>query len=198
MPLKSENICAAIAKNIAHYRKENGDTQASLADKLKYSDKSVSKWERGEGVPDIYVLVEIAELYGITVNDLISEKTPAPHRVPRRILITLLSVGLVWLVASCAFFALNVFGNGFSSSWLVFIYALPVSFIALTVFSAVWFYLKYQALAVSGLVWSIALSVHLTLPLPDIYEIYIVAAVFQVLIVLWYLYLHKSRKHSSL
>ena len=58
-----------IGKNIALYRKANKDTQASLGEKLSYTDKAVSKWERGESIPDVYVLSCIAELYGITVSD---------------------------------------------------------------------------------------------------------------------------------
>ena len=54
------------AKNIAAYRKAHKDTQLDLARKLNYSDKSVSKWERGEGLPDVYILAQIAQLYGPT------------------------------------------------------------------------------------------------------------------------------------
>ena len=64
------------AKNIAAYRKAHKDTQLDLARKLNYSDKSVSKWERGEGLPDVYILAQIAQLYGITVSNLIGEEEP--------------------------------------------------------------------------------------------------------------------------
>ena len=72
---KIENLKSIITSNLIKYRKQAGLTQAQLASKLGYSDKTVSKWEREEGVPDIYILKEIADLYGITVNDLIS---PSP------------------------------------------------------------------------------------------------------------------------
>ena len=55
-----EKLRQLIAENIAYYRKLNGDTQAGLAEKLSYSDKSVSKWERGDGTPDIFILSHIA------------------------------------------------------------------------------------------------------------------------------------------
>ena len=92
-----EKLRQLIAENIAYYRKLNGDTQAGLAEKLSYSDKSVSKWERGDGTPDIFILSHIASLYGITVQDLLREKKVAKTRT-RHLLISLLSVGLVWLV----------------------------------------------------------------------------------------------------
>ena len=65
---KYENITALIAENLIYYRKKAKLTQSEVAAKLCYSDKSVSKWERAEGVPDIHVLVELAKLYGLTVN----------------------------------------------------------------------------------------------------------------------------------
>lgn len=64
-----------IAKNLIYYRKAANLTQAELAQKINYSDKSVSKWESGNGVPDIYILLKLADLYGITVNDLVCEKS---------------------------------------------------------------------------------------------------------------------------
>ena len=62
-----------LADNLAKYRKLYGLTQQELADCISYSDKSVSKWERGEGVPDVYVLCSIARLYEISVAELIGE-----------------------------------------------------------------------------------------------------------------------------
>lgn len=97
-----EKLRQLIAENIAYYRKLNGDTQAGLAEKLSYSDKSVSKWERGDGTPDIFILSHIASLYGITVQDLLREKKVAKTRT-RHLLISLLSVGLVWLVMTVLF-----------------------------------------------------------------------------------------------
>ena len=77
---KIENLKTIIKENLIKYRKSAGLTQAQLAAKLGYSDKTISKWEREEGVPDIYILKEIADLYGVTVNDLI---TPAPTLISK-------------------------------------------------------------------------------------------------------------------
>ncbi|ABX81351.1 helix-turn-helix domain-containing protein [Acholeplasma laidlawii] len=53
-------ITKYLADNIVYYRKKMALTQLELADKLNYSDKSISKWERGEGVPDIFVIKELS------------------------------------------------------------------------------------------------------------------------------------------
>ena len=80
--MQEEALRAAIARNIAFYRRQQGQTQAELAEQLNYSDKSVSKWERGEGVPGIHVLARLAEMYGVTVNDLVCLEPPQPRRRP--------------------------------------------------------------------------------------------------------------------
>ena len=74
--MTEEQLRANIAKNITELRKASNITQADLAEKLNYSDKSISKWERGDGVPDVIVLNKIAELFGVTLNDLVSDEKP--------------------------------------------------------------------------------------------------------------------------
>ena len=73
-----EQIRAIIAYNISELRLRAGMTQQELAEKLNYTDKAVSKWERGESVPDISVLARIAGIFGVTVDYLITD-----HRLGR-------------------------------------------------------------------------------------------------------------------
>ena len=76
-----EELKKIIAKNLVTYRKQAHLTQAELAEKVGYSDKNVSKWERAEGVPDVLVLHQLAELYGVTVNDFFVDHTIVPSQV---------------------------------------------------------------------------------------------------------------------
>ena len=102
---KNENLTAIIAENLVYYRKKAKLTQSELANKLNYSDKSVSKWERAEGVPDIYILNQLAKLYGLSVNDFLTtrKKEKVANLFVSRLLITLLSVGMVWFVSTFVF-----------------------------------------------------------------------------------------------
>ncbi|MDD6251820.1 MAG: helix-turn-helix transcriptional regulator, partial [Oscillospiraceae bacterium] len=70
-----ENIKAIVAKNITQLRLAKGMTQLELAEILNYSDKAVSKWERGDSIPDITVLTKIADMFGVTLDYLVR-----PHR----------------------------------------------------------------------------------------------------------------------
>ena len=62
-----------IGRNIASYRKQARLTQAGLAEKLNYSDKAVSKWERAESIPDITVLKAIADMFEVPLDYLVQE-----------------------------------------------------------------------------------------------------------------------------
>ena len=192
---KYENITALIAENLIYYRKKAKLTQGEVAAKLAYSDKSVSKWERAEGVPDIHVLVELAKLYGLTVNDFVTKKKKEriANRFISKLLITSMAIGLVWLCATIAFFVLRFFmptTDQFFKAWLTFIYALPISFIVAIVFSSIYFNKLATMISVSGLVWTIALSIFLTfINYEEMWLIFIVAVPLQVLVVAFFLLL---------
>ena len=175
-----------IAENIAYYRRQNGDTQAELAKKLNYSDKSVSKWERAEGTPDVFILWRIAQLYNITVQDLLGEKK-VPQTGGKRILILLLSVGLAWLTATVLFCASKMSGLLADRAWLLFIYALPVSGVIFTVFTSLWWSRLTQFLSGTLLLWGAGLSLVLSLHLQSSFLLFVLCGVLQVLLILFFL-----------
>ena len=181
-----------IAKNITACRKAKGYTQLDVAEKLNYTDKAVSKWERAESIPDVTTLYQLAELYGVTLNDLCSDsKGGRMSRIGKvlkshRLIIPLLSAGLVWLVATIVFVFLLMF-NAVSKPWLAYIYAIPVSAIVFLVFSSIWGNKIISSLIVSIIVWTVPLGLVLSIPLAKIYYLFIIAAPLQVLVILWYL-----------
>ena len=199
---KYENLTAVIAENLIYYRKKAGLTQSELAEKLSYSDKSVSKWERKEGVPDIHILVQLSKLYGLTVNDFLTtkKKQKVAYLFISKILITLIAVGLVWFVATLVFLILQLFleeTNAVFRHYLVFIYAIPITAIVTIVFNSVFFKEIYNIVSVSALCWTIALSIYLTfVNYPHIELIFIAAIPFEVLIILFYLLMYRRKKVS--
>ena len=128
-----EELKQTIAKNLINFRTSAGLTQFELAEKINYSDKSISKWERGLAVPDVLVLKQLADLYGVKVDDFFTEgenikriELAKTSKTGRHILITLLSAGLVWLVATLCFVVL--YWLGIERAWLSFIVAILVCF----------------------------------------------------------------------
>ena len=131
-----EDLKAIIAENITQLRRANGMTQAGLAEKLNYTDKAVSKWERRESLPDITVLKAIADCFGVTVDYLITAehkdtKQEAVNEADEKMklhtknrgFITGMSILLVWLIACTAFIVINALDGKSCVHWLTFIYA---------------------------------------------------------------------------
>lgn len=192
-----------VAKNIAVYRKYCAMTQLELAEKLNYSDKSVSKWERGDGMPDPFVLYRMAELFGVTVDALLYADVENPaataaagakHERMRRLIMTLLIVGLVWLGGTVLYFlvhlAMNFLSFHVSNPELLFLYCVPASFVVLIVFSHLWWKTLPRFLSVSGLVWTAPLSVYCTFGAHDTKYLFPICAVLQVLAALWFILRH--------
>ncbi|MBO5360442.1 MAG: helix-turn-helix transcriptional regulator [Clostridia bacterium] len=199
--MTEEQLRSNIAKNISELRKASEITQAELAEKLNYSDKSISKWERGDGVPDVVVLQKIADLFGVTLNDIVSDEKPKlPRKKPyltNRIVIPLLSVGVVFLVASIAFFVLRLLDVWSEMSWILFVYAVPVSLVVMLIFSELWWNLLARLLTFSGLIWSVFISVRLTFPVDDMNFIFIIAAILQVITALWFVIRFRSKMRKK-
>lgn len=156
-----------IGKNITRLRKTANMTQLELAEKLNYSDKSVSKWEQGNGIPDVRILMQIAELFGVTLDDLVHEQRehklmPKTLRVIRRTVIISCSALLVWLVAVVAFVLLRILGPNLGFTWLSFVYAVPVSFVVVLVFACVWKYKWLRTFSISVIIWTSLACVYLT------------------------------------
>lgn len=185
-----------VAKRIAYYRKKESLTQGQLAEILNYSDKSVSKWERGDGLPDAYVLHQMAEHFGVTMNELTGEDDPVQRdrAKERHRFIPVLSIGIAWLVASVCFFVMKILVPELPKVWLSFIYAIPVSFIVATVFSTMWFDLLARCVSVSGIIWGVFVSVILTFPIAKVLYLIIICAVFQAMVIIWFVMRYRTKK----
>ena len=194
-----EEMKDIVAKNLIYYRKLANLTQAELAEKLCYSDKSVSKWERGESLPDIVVLKQIADLYKISVDTIISDndkkkrsvKSLLPLIKEKHTLITLMAIFLVWVVATVVFACIGMVIPDVENAWLSFIYALPVSFVVAFVFSEIWGNNLSRAITLSGLTWTLALALYLTISSVQIWLVFIIPIPIQVLIITWYVFRKK-------
>ena len=198
--MENINIKSTISKNITKYRKEKGLTQLELAEKLNYSDKTLSKWERGEAIPDVITLIQLAEIFETSVDQLISngpidtnrftvkKKGLSRHKI---VSITLLSISIVWVVATFCFVLLSLLPINFSNTtfkpWICFIYGMPVSAIILLVFSGIWGNNIDCFISTSILIWTLALSISLTfVSYQSIYLLYILAIPVQIMAFLFF------------
>lgn len=193
-----EDLKEIIAKNLVRLRQQAGLTQLKLAEMLNYSDKAVSKWERGESIPDLRVLIQLAEIYHIKVDDIITEQPegvvkPKLNLGKKRLFIVLLSVGLVWFVATGIFAIVYFMPSAAHFAWMVYIVAPLAMSIVLTVFSGIWGNKLTNAVTCTMILWSVVVIFHVFFAVfaPAIdkwWLFYVVAAPFQILIILWFFF----------
>ena len=185
-----------IAKNICELRTRRGMTQAGLAEILNYSDKAVSKWERAESVPDIAVIKQIADVFGVSVDYLITsehneDKAEAVSNAVKRnrFIVSSLATMLVWLIATYLFIQMNIsIPDAMLPAWMMFIYAMPTSSVVVLVFNSVFGKPRLNYLIISIMVWSLILSVYLsalTLGAGNFWMMFFLGIPAQIIIILW-------------
>ena len=165
-----EDIKNNVAKKITELRTLNNMTQLELAEKLNYSDKTISKWERAESSPDIAVLVEIADLFGVTLDYLVRSKNveeavsecKKKEVTFNRRAVSYIAEGGGWIVALFAFIITTLITNHMTFQWLYFVYALPVVLIIKLIFNSIWFNSRHNYLIISALLWAILATIHIT------------------------------------
>ena len=203
--MDSEQLKLQIGSNIASYRKSAGLTQAGLAEKLNYSDKAVSKWERGESMPDVTTLVQMAEHFGITVNELLVDPNELPgnpctlekamsqvsekalKRKADKTIILYLSSTLVWFVALFIFVVISSFDIPYS--WLSFFYAVPANAIVLLSLRSAWHDFRWNKALISLIVWGCLVSFHTSLWVfwgINVWKVYLLGIPGQIAIFLWF------------
>ena len=174
-----EKLKYQIGANIAAQRKQAGLTQAGLAEQLNYSDKAVSKWERGESMPDILTLLQLSELFSISISDLLSDPNELPgnpgklekamtqvsekalKRKANKNVILGLSTTLVWFVALFIFVVISSFD--LPNSWIAFFYAIPINAIVLLSLRSAWRDFRWNRALISIIVWGFLVSIYATL-----------------------------------
>lgn len=199
--MENSEIKQNIAHNISELRKRNKLTQLELAEKLNYSDKAISRWERGDTLPDIDILCKICELFNVSFEYLISadgskikeeERKSSRVEVGNRLTITLLVISVIWFIATFIYVYNDIlFGV---NAWKVFIYAVPFSALVAHVFNTKWGYRKYSVYILSAFVWTLLASIYIGLLEYNIWLIFLLGVPLQVVVILWSRLKQKSRR----
>ena len=174
-----------VASNLIQLRLASGMTQSQLAEKINYSDKSVSKWERAEAITDVAGLKNIAEVFGVTVDYLITthdrwEKKPEKEkRIVSRQMIIAVSVMGIWAVAFVAFVILWLMER---VVWQIFLGAVPVSLITLLVLHSVFGRGKYNFWIVTALMLSVLSFVYFLFLRDNWWQIFLLAVPLELVI----------------
>lgn len=190
--MQMDELKLVTASNLINLRTGAGMTQAELGAKLNYSDKSISKWERGEAIPDAYVLTQMAELFGVSVDYILSshdawEPTVTPEDPRKDVVystsvITAIAVVGVWTLALTAFVTLWLAVD--QLRWHIFVAAFPVSVLTWMVLMCVFKRTKHLKYMVALFVLSIFVSVYLLLLNQNPWQIFMIAVLAEVIVFL--------------
>ena len=204
--MNNEELKIRVGANIARLRRSRGLTQAELAERINYSDKAVSKWERAESLPDVLTLICLAEQLGTDMNTLtgLQPASPEPVSIPEpasvpeqppvkkkpiadRGVIQKLSSILVWVVALFLYMVLDEFGV--KNLWLLFVVAIPANAIVLLSLRSAWKLYGMNRFLISVIMWGFLLVIYLLLLLTakvNVWKILPMGLLGQAAIILWF------------
>lgn len=206
-----EEFKKSFGKKLSRARKLCGYTQLRLAEELNYSDKAVSKWERGESVPDAYTILKIAELLKIKPALLFGESNDLPENTvklknkshPVALFVPIISSISLFFIASIIFTVFKMIPATKEFSPYIFLVALPAMFIELVVFSFIWWHKTQQFICLSCLIWSAGITSYIMVQFfTDLHEfryIFIPCAILQIICIIVFLFvkfISKNKKHN--
>lgn len=182
-----------VAQNIYYLRTENHMTQYELGQKLNYSDKAISKWERGEGLPDAYVLSKMSELFGVTVDYMLTPHSDQnkkvetkPIKKAKKIINNIVTAGIFTL--ALLIFVLIAIISGYKDNkifyWQIFIYVIPAAAISRIIFASIWEKARGVFLYASALLWSLLVTIYFAIGDYDLWILFVLGLPLQVIVFL--------------
>lgn len=195
-----DNVRELISKNLYLIRKEKKLTQLEFAEKINYSDKAISRWEKGESIPDVETLANIAKTFDVPINFFFQENTKDDlpgidkKEITKKIVVMILSFAIVWMVAMIIYLYLATYNN--SRYWQIFIYAAPISILVIRYFNRIWGDKKFNVYINSIFVWSLITSIYCMFINLHLWLIFIIGALVQMVVIL-YSFIKPMKKHNK-
>ena len=194
-----------IANNITNLRKSKNLTQLEFAKELNYSDKAISKWERAESIPDVVVLKQIADFFGVTIDYLLNEHLADEKLIVvesktnsnglNKIPLSLLSACPIWIISTIIFSLVSIFKGIYV--WYVFYISVPLTILMFLIFNSLWGNKRNNYIIVSFFVWSILACIYLCLIKFNLWQLFILGIPAQLAIILWSSLKFKIKKNKS-
>ena len=181
-----------LSENLVFLRKHHGLKQSDIAEKLNYSDKTISKWETGEIIPSVENLIELCKLYDVTLDQITNkidfdsfenEKPAKDYSRRNKLIISLLSISAVWVLATVVFAYALIISN--FNAWTVFVWAVPISSVIAIIFNSLWGKIKMNYVYISILLWSFITCIYLQFVEYNLIALYFIGIPGQIAILLW-------------
>ena len=194
-----------IANNITNLRKSKNLTQLEFAKELNYSDKAISKWERAESIPDVVVLKQIADFFGVTIDYLLNEHLENEKLIVienkikssslNKVSLSLLSACPIWIISTIVFSLVSIFKGIYV--WYVFYISVPLTILMFLIFNSLWGNKRNNYIIVSFFVWSIIACIYLCLIKFNLWQLFILGIPAQLAIILWSSLKFKIKKNNA-
>ena len=183
-----------IGKNIQKLRLKSKMTQFELADKLNYSDKTISKWERGESAPEPETMLELSKLFNVKIDYFYyaehqNQYVNPSNRIRVKDLLFTILMSVTIFTISTAIFLLGCFIDKHNAAkfWIAFVYSVPFTSII------VYIYFRREnnrlgmIISSSCCMWSILTVVFLQMLLVNInfWMIFLIGAPFQAALIIY-------------
>lgn len=174
--MEEKEIRHNFATNLIKLRNSKGWSQSDLGDAINYSFKNVSKWENEETIPSVSVMKDIADLFNVTIDDLIGTQNiiRLSHRKQNNLIITILSTLLAYVVASILFLVLVL--TNVPLAYYAFLGAAIASSITLITLASIWYKKWVLCGGIVYLLWSISLLVMFLLNFSYFWLVLIIAS----------------------
>ena len=186
-----DDLRKLIGKNLTELRKRKGLTQLKLAEMFNYTDRAVSKWESGETIPDIEVLYNLCEFYGVTLDYLTHEdnekyiKKDVKLEKSNQIAITCLVTSIAWMIATIVF-VYSLLNKSLPALWQSFVWALPLSCISLLGFDYVYFKNRlFFFFLWSIFIWTTLAAIYVSYLQGNIWPVFLLGIPAQVTLFIW-------------
>ena len=180
-------------------RKQNKLTQQDLASKISYSDKAISRWEKGEVLPDIEVLQQLSNIYNVPLSYMLEEHSKEDNvafilRTTKRIATVMLSYITVWTAFIVLYVYLKIWHD--FNYWQLFVWALPISVLVLLVMNNIWGNKKYNIYLESFILWSLITAIFLQFLAEDVWLIYLVGVPIQLILIIQAIFYPFNKKRK--
>ena len=194
-----KSIREIVCSNLIMLRKQNKLTQQDLASKISYSDKAISRWEKGEVLPDIEVLQQLSNIYNVPLSYMLEEHSKEDNvafilRTTKRIATVMLSYITVWTAFIVLYVYLKIWHD--FNYWQLFVWALPISVLVLLVMNNIWGNKKYNIYLESFILWSLITAIFLQFLAEDVWLIYLVGVPIQLILIIQAIYYPFNKKRK--
>ena len=180
-----------VGNNIQILRKQNNMTQKDLADIFSYTPNAVSKWERGETLPELATLKAISDYFGVSVDCLITEDGAnnkehfllEKDKRKIRLVQTLLIISLFWTIIVVVF--VYLYQNNINRAWTCFVWMVPISALIPTVIYRKESMPILKFILSTTVLWGLLVSVYIQYIELNLFLIFLIGIPAQISIFLW-------------